>query len=260
VRSTSELLAAVLADPAADAPRAAYADALELEGDIRCELIRLQLAATAARRAGERPDAGGLRHAAQLLVANGARWAAEVQPLVDEVTFLRGFVDKVRLDARAFVERAERIYAVAPVLNVALTVVGGAIEALAASPALARLRSLCLARSGIDDAGVAALLASPHLGQLRWLDLSQNRLGVAAVEALCAARATLPWLTFVNLHKNTVSVPCDTPVVDYDGLPRWEAIDPGLQAELEARHGAQRWLHFRTAAPWFYPPTEDQLP
>lgn len=253
-----ELLAAILDDPASDALREAYATFLELEGDIRCEHIRLQLFESAARRAGERADSQ-VRHAAQLLRAHGASWASAVRPLVDEITFIRGFVDKVRLEARAFLDRGAAIFAVAPVMHVQLTGVRGLTAALAASPHLARLRSLSLARTGLDDAGLIELVASPHLGALRWLDLSGNQLRRPALEALCASPG-LPRLTFVNLTRNPCPNPCDLPVVDYDGLPRWEPGDPALQTELEARHGVRPWLHFRTLAPWFYPPAEDQLP
>lgn len=250
----AELTAAILADPVADAPRAELAALLG--GGPRGDFIRLQLAASAALRA-ERPYEDDLRRAAKLLRAHGADWDAAVRPLVDETTFIRGFVDQVRLDARGFLDRAGAIFAAAPVIHVHLGGVRGLEAELAASPHLARLRSLGLARSGIDDAGVAALVASPHLGALRWLDLSYNALDVPAYEALCAAR--LPGLAYVGLHGNRAPDPCDAPTVEYDGPPRWAPQDATLQAALEARHGRRAWMHRYASDPRYFPPKEDQL-
>ena len=51
---------------------------------------------------------------------------------------------------------------------------GDGVQVLAASPNLARLRSLDLSESGMSDAGARALAASPHLGCLEKLTVSRG--------------------------------------------------------------------------------------
>ena len=95
-RSDEELLAAIYAAPADDAPRLVFADALTERGDPRGEFITLQLArargdATPAQQARERE-----------LLADATRRAAWALPLSmgGEVTFARGFPAGLALSPR----------------------------------------------------------------------------------------------------------------------------------------------------------------
>ena len=67
------------------------------------------------------------------------------------------------------------------------------VEALAASPQLARLTTLDLAENQISEAGARALAASPHLTRLTTLELGANQIGDAGVQALAASPPT--WRT-----------------------------------------------------------------
>jgi uncharacterized protein (TIGR02996 family) len=86
-RREAELLAAIYAEPAADEPRAVYADWLQERGDPRGEFIALQL----------RPSRGDLelRREAELLEAHWARWIRPLSVSRAHGTFERGFLARV---------------------------------------------------------------------------------------------------------------------------------------------------------------------
>jgi uncharacterized protein (TIGR02996 family) len=84
------LLAAIHADPAADAPRSVYADWLSERGDPRGELIALQLR-------GDRGDEPRVR---ALLRTNAPGWLGGVGVAVTNPIFRRGFLAGFDLDRR----------------------------------------------------------------------------------------------------------------------------------------------------------------
>jgi uncharacterized protein (TIGR02996 family) len=244
----------ILARPWDDRPRVAYAEALEKRGDPRGELVRVQLELywdLAGHRLGPKYLANSRRET-ELLKAHGDEWAREVRPLVDDLTFERGFIDWVTCDARAYLERAGEIAARAPLLHLQVTGAKAHTETFFASPALARLRSLLLPGEKIGDAGLEHLAASPHLGEIRYLDLFGNEITRRGLEALCAS-PNLPKLRFVRWTSNRVSDPSDRPAaVDNGQILEWEA-DP-IQAELEEKYGHKEWMHHQTLQERFYPP------
>ena len=75
------------------------------------------------------------------------------------------------------------------------------LEALAAWPGLARLRSLKLSGNEAGRAGLRALLRSPHLTGLKELDLSENGLDGQSIQEFGAARPELQ-LDVLNLGRN----------------------------------------------------------
>ena len=75
------------------------------------------------------------------------------------------------------------------------------VQALAANPALARLRTLALPHNKLVDKAVAALAAGKYLTNLQILDLSDNNIGDAGAEAL-ATSGTLANLRELNLREN----------------------------------------------------------
>lgn len=93
----------------------------------------------------------------------GARWAANIRPLVDAWRFLRGFVEDVKLDAARFLTVAPELYRRAPVLHLDLTGVKPVAAELFQSPHLARIQSLGLPHNGLGDTEIAALADSPTL-------------------------------------------------------------------------------------------------
>ena len=75
------------------------------------------------------------------------------------------------------------------------------VQALAANPALSRLRKLALAHNKLVDKAVVALAVGKHLSGLEVLDLSDNNISDAGAEAL-AASAAFPNLRVLGLGLN----------------------------------------------------------
>jgi len=107
-----DLLAAIRAAPADDAPRLVWADAVGGErGELvvlQCDLARGDLgpAETAARR--RRVDA--------LLARHGAAWSG-LAPHATRCVFRRGFVEAAAVDAATFTTQGDAIRAAAPLLT-----------------------------------------------------------------------------------------------------------------------------------------------
>jgi hypothetical protein len=249
VPDLAALLQAVVDAPTEDAPRAAYARAVAAIDPERAELIDIQLELARADRAHTGPPPGMSNRQVVLLRAHGARWAADVRPLVDEWRFLRGFVEDVKLDAARFLTVAPELYRRAPVLHLDLTGVKPVAAELFRSPRLARIQSLGLLHNGLGDAEVAALAASSHLANLRWLDLSNNQIGAAGLEALAASR-NLPRLGYLGFATNAVPDPTPQHADEYD------ATSPAGE-ELQRKYGPRAWLDARTR--WRWPPPRDAV-
>jgi uncharacterized protein (TIGR02996 family) len=249
----AELLGEILARPDDDAPRFELASLLEKRGDPRGGFIKLQLEVHAYRL--EHRGAGDRIWTVKKLIAkHGANWAGEVAKLVTKYEFRRGFVDHVTLDARAFLDRAEMLFSLAPILHIALRDVPADASVLFASPHLARMRSLRLASNRLGDAGCRALAASPYLGNVRWLDLSRNAIGADGLEALCAT-AGLPSLRFLWFEGNHVDDPTPRPP-DFDGNTQVTDVHITQQArDLAARYGPRPWL---TDPPDSWPANSDE--
>lgn len=249
------LLAAVIAAPEDDAPRAAYAAAIAMTDPERAELISIQLRLDASRKAqrlaAERGPAA--IRAGELVRKRGAEWARDVAPLVAKYQLLRGFVDSVTLDAAAFLARAETIYARAPVLHLTLTHVRAVdMLQLFTSPHLVRLHSLDLHRNDLNDLDLA-VLASQQLPNLRWLNVQNNHISRAGIDAL-ASTPSLPRLAYVDLADNAIANPLPGLIDDY-------AIETPLARELLAQHGKVAWLDLATLRRFReWPPERDTIP
>ncbi len=242
MRAVKSIVDAILADPESDDLRRQCAARLGSLGDPRGEFIRLQLDLVEMRRD---PDRGGAYHeasarASELLRQHGARWAAEVAPMVEGWTFRRGFIDEVKVKASAFDAVAPGLYARAPVLHLEVIEAAGTMGALCASAHLGRIVSLGLFGQRIGDEGVRALAGSTHLGRLSWLDLGHNGIGEEGLEVLCAS-AGLPRLRWVNLGGNPAPNPTPRPVMDGGVVMGYDR--PDLADEIEARFGALPWLN-----------------
>jgi hypothetical protein len=249
VPDLAALMQAVVDAPTEDAPRAAYARAVAATDPERAELIDIQLELARADRAHTGPPPGLSNRQVVLLRTHGARWAADVQPLVDKWQFLRGFPEVVTLDAARFLTVAPELYRRAPVLHLDLTGVKPVATELFQSPHLDRIRSLSLLHNGIGDAELAALAASPHLGNLAWLQLSNNKIGAAGLEALAASR-NLPRLGYVGFATNAIPDPTPHHADEYD------ATSP-VAEELQRKYGPRPWLDARPR--WQWPPARDAV-
>lgn len=239
-------LAAVLADPEAEAPRRAVAAMLERAGDPRGRFITIQLEASAERRAaGESAEYRALNATAQAMLArNQAAWTRELAGLAIEPRFHRGFIEGVTMDARQFLARGAELYKIAPIRHLTLNGARPVIGELAASPLLRRLASLGVNSNDLGDVGAAAIAGSTQLERLRLLDLSFNGITRTGLDAL-AASPNLARIDYINLAGN----PCGEPGETYGVDPMTLTIVGGsigsspLGAELEARHGERPWLH-----------------
>lgn len=208
------LLAAVLADPADDAPRLIYADWLDEHGQPdRAEFIRVQIELTRTPVWDNRRP-GLERREADLLAEHQIDWAA---PVLDAGaqgwTFRRGFLDRVSMTVADFLSHGRMVINRTTVRHLHQANVGdwGAVlghpaarhlrgfsirgesdgddiaAALAANSDLHGLRSASLVGVGLTDRGLARLSAAPHLGRLEYLSVGGNELTTAGLRALCGA-------------------------------------------------------------------------
>lgn len=255
-----QLHADVLTTPAADAPRLAYADAIQASDPDRAELIRTQVALTRSlqQRMPDGSRAMMYSKLRNLVNHHGARWMKSIRDLgyVQDPVMLRGFVEWVTLSAQDFLEHGDDVYACAPVLHVDLTNVKPHAEALFASPLLDRIHSLGLQENQLGDHELKLLAGSPHLGQLRFLDLSANEIGPAGVDAL-AASDQLPSLRYVDVRDNPVPDPTPRPT-EGDAQTATRIETPSAGIALEQRFGKRAWLSAEALFP-YYPPARGVL-
>ena len=225
----------ILSDPQDDNLRRQYADATD--DAAHAEFIRLQLR-NPTSEFGPRERA--------LIIANRARWIAPLGGVEKATSFRRGFIDYVSIDARAWLTHHDRVVATVPLLDLRLPGIKGVVADVFSSPVLARLRSLDLRMTDLDDADVTVLAACPHLSNLKWLDLTGNRVGRAGLEAL-AASTRLPGLRWLGFRGNIAPDPVPVPYLDGTVLNGFEV--PPIHDELVARYGPRPWLEGRARMP-----------
>ncbi len=211
--------------PDDDAPRLVYADWLDDQGDAeRAEFIRAQCELAKMSVEDERRPELEARET-QLLAGHHNTWARPVGAWVRHYVFRRGFVEGVELSGNDFLNRADELFALAPVRHLKLVHVAARAADLAACPHLGRLSALEFAdpafgthvlrtnwahRLGRRPAAVPAservlteLLRSPHLARLRALGLAGNGIGSSGARLL--ARAPLEALTELDLRHNDLT-------------------------------------------------------
>lgn len=175
------LLAAVCADPDNDAPRLAFADWLDKNGQPAwAALIRKQIALGGQPefapehvrgRCSHYPESFSkeVRDEASRDFPPGFAWIGANNP------FERGFPGHVQTTVETFLAHADRLFAVAPVRELELlNTSAGDLARLADSPYLARLRSLSLRAYKLDVDSYRRLGESPHTAGLRCLRLSEG--------------------------------------------------------------------------------------
>jgi hypothetical protein len=250
-----EALAAVLSQPLANTPRIRYAEAV---GGPRAELVRAQLEAD--RLEHGRPRGAPLaivdakRTAKRLIDANGRAWAGgTVSDIATAWEFRRGFVERVTVDARAWVARGRELAGVAPINQLSLRGLRGTdLNAVFGHVGLERVLALDLSGEQLGDKGLQTLLSSPRLGQLRWLSLYDNRITMAGAEAL-AASTLVPNLQFVAFGNNYVDPTATPGGIDDDGaIMGWDLTPEGQT--IAARYGFRPWQKGRADTMASYPP------
>jgi uncharacterized protein (TIGR02996 family) len=167
-----DLIAAVVEAPDLDAPRLVYAGWLRGRGDLRGELISLQITGSDPVRERE------------LLATHGPRWAGEIASLTRSYRFVRGFIETIEVDVPVFVDHHDLLFARAPLLrDLRFNRCPSADDArrLFACPALSRARTLALYGPHVGEA-FADLVASPHIASVERLQLSHTFVGERLVD------------------------------------------------------------------------------
>ncbi|MEZ4403893.1 MAG: hypothetical protein R3B06_27970 [Kofleriaceae bacterium] len=170
---------------------------------------------------------------------------------LENLMFVRGFVEHVAIKAHLFPSFAPFLYTLAPFRHLTLTYVPAVLDKLLASPHLARIRSLKLPNrmennhytrlNDLTDEHVRAVAACPHLAPLHFLDLEDNTdLTPRAFDHL-ALSPYLRSLSHVRLDIYSYSRSFGgygdhSSSLAERRLERW-------RDELEARHGYLPWLH-----------------
>lgn len=250
------LLLAVRDAPYADAPRLAYADWLlaqappRLQGEAIRLAVRTEGKSLATQRGVEQSIAFMEAEDRLLeLAAHEDEWKADVLAIADDCTLYRGLVASVTLRAEVFVRRAAELFALAPIVHVALIEARAHLDAVCRLPEARRIRALTLAGNELTDTDLRDLALVTTLPELWYLDLAGNQIGLAGVTSL-ACSTGFPALTHVVLDGN----PGD--VHERCGLE--EAIVhvwmPPEGEQLEATFGRIPWLHFPQACWKVYPP------
>jgi uncharacterized protein (TIGR02996 family) len=236
---------AVVKEPAADAPRLAFADACEGDDPERAEFIRLQIGEAAALRERRFEDVRRNFHRLFFLKRKRSdRWIGAIAAHAKFVVFYRGFVEWIQVDAREFLDHADRLFALAPVRRVKLTGSADLITEIAASPHLSRIVDLSVDGMQIGDRGVELIAASPYVHDVVILNLLGTGITPAAVEIL-AASPNLPALRQVvgmpaGFDETTSSDPMNAWSDDGGHLTVYRAPEA---ARIEAKYGYKRWLH-----------------
>jgi uncharacterized protein (TIGR02996 family) len=204
VTERDALTAAVLADPAADLPRLVFADWCDDHGEPdRAEFVRVQVA-LAHLPAGD-PSRVGLKARERELLTpdNRVRWG--VPGFSGRQEFRRGFVEGVRAAAAPFVALGDRLFELAPVREVRLSVLDNLVPAICRVAGLAVVHTFDLSGNylGFGDR-LDRLLADTRLDNLRSLILRDNRMFADSVPRV-ASTAVAQQLTSLNLSGNPLA-------------------------------------------------------
>lgn len=246
----NELVRAVIADPWNMTAREAFAAWGVANHDPQGELTWLQLARKRERCSGTKEAVARTRQAAMVLIKQHyVAWVRDVVRIAASPWFGLGFVDSVVLDAPTFLERADELFAVAPIRAIQFVDAAADIEAIAASPHLARLVSLNFynrsGASALGDAGLRTLLESPHVSRVALLHVPDNEITRAGVELLASHGQRMPNLVEVSLGNNRCEDPRET--AGFDSMTM-DVVNssislPPFGKELEAAYGEIPWLH-----------------
>jgi uncharacterized protein (TIGR02996 family) len=175
------LLAAIIANPAEDTPRLAYADWLDENGDpTRARFIRLQYEIEKLPPIGAKASKAKKEEEA-LLKKHQKKWAGEIAGLAGGYRFRRGFVEMVRVSVANFLKHGKRLFELAPLREVRFDEIGDRMPALVKSPHFGRVETLgfnsYIGDQLHDDDHLAALLAAPALATVRRLNFGMSSLG-----------------------------------------------------------------------------------
>jgi uncharacterized protein (TIGR02996 family) len=232
--TADDLYRAVLAKPAHDGPRRAYAKYLESTGDELGEYIRLSLETDRKRPADNARQLELHNKLQSRLTAPIASWIQSHQPD-------RGLVALVKMDGQTFIDHGADVFAAAPIQHLSLVDTKAVFAQVMKNPILARVQTLSLENNGLGDAEAKLLADCPHLKHLLFLNLYGNEIGQPGLEAIAASR-NLPAMRVFHFEYNAVESPVGTTVTD--GVSGLEFFQPGgpLAAVIRKKYGDKVWL------------------
>ena len=177
--------------------RLVYADWLEENGDPLGEFIRVQCQLQEMDIADDRYCDLKSREL-QLLRQNNKGWARTIRPLVRDWSYRNGLIDRVCMDAEAFLEHRQTLFQQHPIQYVELRNAYEFLDELAKCEELKKLRGLSFAfcqmgnrwdpiRRARNLQPFRSFLSSPNIRKLEELDLNGNYIGTAGVEILVNA-------------------------------------------------------------------------
>ena len=260
--SRQALFQAVLDRPDEDEPRIRFADFLDAQGDPYGAFIRAQLELTHTLRCGSDEVASQLREKARELRYDHRtpEWTNGVEKLGADPEFIRGFVDRIVIDARTYVDHADELYRRAPIRQLVLTGVGDIAETIARDSRLSRITWLTIdGKPTVGDRGLGAITGSPHVRTLRVLSASCQEITIGGLEALCASKQ-LPALVYANLVGNFFEDPIEgygTDWVTSRIVPESIRLS-AFGKQLEQKYGELPWLHGPSRLRHF-PPYADEF-
>lgn len=244
-------LAAVCADPRADAPRERFADFIARSEPATAAFVRAQLDLARRRRAAKTRDPEIERAAWSCGSPGEAHVARAYTPVVRLLStsptpawavppaYGRGFVEACEVDGGWFALRGSELTALAPILDVCVHRLPRDATEFFDSPALINLRSIRFAGPPLAETQVQVLSASPYLARLCFLDLSRMELPRAALDALLCSNS-LPSLRYLRTIGNRF--PDINPTSDEEDGQVFGEIESNFAAELCAIHGPKPWL------------------
>ena len=254
-RPLAELFKNIVADPAADAPRLAYADAIAGQQPKRAAIIRhavewyrmdhpLTPEDTAKRQALH----ASLSNISQTDAYLKDGWGHYIEPHVRSRhpsnprgwSLERGFVGRLRTDASVLLDPTSKIFERAPIEHLELIPGGDIHTALSTIKEFAQLLTLDLGHLDLTDDDMHALARDGRLTRCQELDLRANQIGPAGFAALVAS-PEIRAMRLVRLDHN----PCD-PHMQYSWDCHGTIADMWLPAEgkaAEQQYGRIAWLH-----------------
>jgi uncharacterized protein (TIGR02996 family) len=230
----------VVAHPDDDAPRLAYADWCEKNGQAdrarfirgQCRLARLPQDDPARRTLQAEMDPLYYRHGVSWVgrefCGSGVTWQ-----------FARGFPECVSFGGVTALESMQATMFRHPVRRIGFYALRS-VSRLASCPALARIRELQLTSGcNLSEEGLRVLVGSSHIGSLTWLKLAHNRIGPGGARLLAGWPALAP-LRYLELNSTDVG---DEGLIALAGSPHFRQL-----TRIDLRHNKIGPAGFRAFA------------
>ncbi len=233
----------ILARPDDDVPRLIYADWLEEQGDVRCELIRVQCAVWGMEE--HHPEFRRLRQRELALLRRYKNdWLGPITAMIFDAKFHRGFVREVTAGPRQFLRNQEALFRLAPIQRVNLSGLSeDAAREMAAQENLRRITELRLAGGGVNGQMTDSLFTSPHWTQLRCLTW-RGDMNPSVRTALAAALEHLPLESFAldGVYLGGPGARLFESIGPNPSLRRLDLSSAGIGAEGAHYLASTRWL------------------